>query len=709
MAIDRLGSRGCSWPSEPRRLAIIAPAKRVRNLLTLWTIHSPIALDDLPAPRRASPHRLRQNEGDTCVVCGFGHGAFREPEGPLWRQPRVPLTLVSGILLAVGLLLQLLRPDLNATPLLLASIVLGVAYILRDAVVDLLRPSLSVDFLIAVAALGAYFLGDLAEAGSIVVLYSLAEILEDLSEARASRSIRGLMDITPREATVRRGDQEVVVPVGELAIGDIVVVRPGERIPVDGRVVRGRSAADQSTITGESLPVEKVEGDDVFAGTANQNGYLEVQVTRQALDNTLVRIIHLVEAAEAKKARTQRSVETFSEYYTPAVVSLAALVALIPPLLLGQALRPWVYTALLLLLVSCPCALVISTPVSMVSAITSAARRGVLAKGGIHLEELARVDTVVLDKTGTATRGRVRMTDVVPIPPATEQEVLRVARTLEVRSEHHLAAAIMEGAPRERQEPLAVEGFEALPGLGVRATVDGRTVYLGNPRLFQARGLPLDGAGPALERLRAEGKTAVVVGTPRGPLGVLGLADEVRPEAPGVVARLRELGVQRVALLTGDSEDVARAVARTLGVDEYRAGMMPEEKAEYIRALQAQGHVVAMVGDGVNDAPALATANVGVAMGAAGTYVALETANVALMADDITKLPYILGLARRSSSVIRENIAASVGVKAAILILTLLPALLLIPPLVTLWMAVLVGDLGTSLAVIANALRLARG
>lgn len=646
---------------------------------------------------------------ERCLVCGFGHEARRDHHGPVWREPRTLLTVASGALLAVALLLRFLTsPGPWETALVGVAILLGAAYIARDALLDLIRPSLSVDFLMLATTLGAFLIGDILEAASIVVLYSVAEILEDYSEERVGRSIEGLMALAPRVARAVRGGGEEMVPIEELAVGQTIAVKPGEKIPMDGRVLRGASAVDEATLTGESVPAEKIPGSQVFAGTVNQRGYLEVEVTHLAKDNTITRIIHLVESAEVKKARSQRFVERFSLYYTPTVVAVAILAA-VALLLLGASPHDSVYTALILLLVSCPCALVISTPVTMVSAITSAARRGVLVKGGVYLEEMARVDTLVLDKTGTVTLGQVRVQQVTPLGDGGPEKIVALAAALENHSEHPLAGAILQHYGGDPSTLAAVEGFEALPGLGVEGTIAGTRYLLGNLRLLTSRGVPV----PAIvleqvEGAEAQGRTVVLLATGEGPLGLLTLEDQIRPGARAALRAVKGQGILRTVLLTGDTWEAAGSMAATLGVDEYHAKLLPGDKADLVTSMIQGGARVAAVGDGVNDAPALATAQVGIAMGAAGSYIAMETADIALMGDDLGRLPYLLRLARTTRRVIQENVAASVGVKAAFFLLTLLPALLLAPPLVTLWMAVLLGDLGTSLAVIGNALRLAR-
>jgi Cd2+/Zn2+-exporting ATPase len=554
------------------------------------------------------------------------------------------------------------------------------------------------------------------------------------------------MELSPDEATVRRdsgapeapradGDsEEVTVPVEEVAVGETVLVRPGEKIPLDGRVTDGESAVDESPITGESVPVDKADGDEVYAGTINEEGYLEVEVTSTAGESTLSRIIEMVQGAQQQRTEREQFVDRFAGYYTPVVVAAAILTAALPPLLVdGSAAvglagfevvlpggwRPWFVRGLTLLVIACPCAFVISTPVSVVSGITSAADNGVLVKGGNHLEAMGEVDAVALDKTGTLTKGELTVTDVVPFGDGDGSDVLRYAAALERRSEHPIAEAVLARADRDGLGPLPEpSSFEGLAGRGVRGDIDGETYYVGKPALFEEPGFDLprratdggalagtdasaDAPADRIAELEREGKTVVIVGTESTVLGAIAVADEVRPTSQRAVERLRALGVGRVVMLTGDNEGTARAIAERVGVDEYRAGLLPDEKVEAVRSLQSTDGRVAMVGDGINDAPALAAADVGVAMGAAGTDTAIETADVALMGDDVGRLPYLYDLSNEANGVIRQNIWSSLAVKALLAVGVPLGY-------VSVALAVVVGDMGMSLGVTGNAMRLAR-
>ncbi|MFW6448126.1 MAG: heavy metal translocating P-type ATPase [Halobacteriota archaeon] len=669
-----------------------------------------------------------------------------EPTSDVWRSSRAVKTWISGILVTVALALEfalgtnpqvaeVLGRELVASDVLyLLAVAVAGQVIFRDGLRSLRRLNLDMDLLMSTAILGAIAAGLgfgeslYFEAATLAVLFSVAELLEAYSMDRARASLRELMALAPAEAAVIRDGETVTVPVEEVAVGDVVAVRPGEKVPMDGVVLEGESAVDQSPITGESVPVDKVPGDAVYAGTINASGYLEVEVTSTAGENTIARIVQLVEDAEAARTDHERFVDRFASSYTPLVVGFGVLLAVVPPLVFGASWPTYILYGLTLLVLACPCAFVISTPVSVVSGVTSAARHGVLIKGGTHLEAMGGVDVVALDKTGTITTGELSVTDVVPLNDHTEADVLRCARGLEARSEHPVGRAIVERAIETGVAGTEAEAFENLAGEGVRADLEGTTHYAGKPALFEDLGFDLshvhaatdggvvttksrrvcerndcvdllDGTIPALQ---AEGKTVVLVGTEDELEGIIAVADEVRPEARGAIDRLHDLGVERVVMLTGDNERTARAIAEAVGVDEYRAGLLPEAKVEAVRELDAEADGgVAMVGDGVNDAPALATATVGIAMGAAGTDTALETADVALMGDDLSRLPYLYELSHRATGVIRQNIAASLGVKAALV--------LAVPfGLVPIWVAVLLGDVGMSVGVTGNAMRLAR-
>jgi Cd2+/Zn2+-exporting ATPase len=506
-------------------------------------------------------------------------------------------------------------------------------------------------------------------------------------------------------AVVRRGAHDVEVPASAVVVGDVVVLRPGERVPVDGKVVSGVTAMDQSPVTGESLPVEKSAGDAVFAGAINGTGAVEITASRRASDSTLARIIHLVQDAQQRRAPMQTFVDRFARRYTPAVVALAAVVAIVPPFFAAggwsAAAPDWIYRALALLVVACPCALVISTPVSFVSALTAAARRGVLVKGGAALERLAAVRVVAFDKTGTLTHARITVTDVHGVDGTPRDSVLSVAAALESRSEHPIGRAIVSHARGAGIAIASGEAFRALPGLGAEATVAAATAIVGSHRLFEERQLCTPSLHARVQEVQDRGGTAVLVSHGGAPLGVIGLADDLRAAGQGTVAGLRAEGVERVVLLTGDTPAAAASVRARTGVDEVKADLLPGDKVEAVEALRRQYGPVAMVGDGINDAPALAAADVGIAMGVAGSDVALETADVALMSDEIERVPFAIRLARATITNIRMNVGIALGLKLAFVGLAA-------GGVATLWMAIL-ADTGASLLVTANSLRLLAG
>ncbi len=622
--------------------------------------------------------------------------AHRLAPGAFWRHDRRAVsTLASLLVVAAALALDLAGAGrVVVEPVYLASMAIGGWPIARAAIAALRRRSLDMNVLMALAAVGAVAIGSYAEGAWVLVLFALGTTLETYALDRTRRSVESLVELAPVEARVRAAGGERMVAVAEVPVGSVIVVRPGERLPLDGVVEGGDSAVDQSAVTGESMPVDKAAGDDVYAGTLNQFGVLEVRTTRDADSSTIGRIVELVEQAQATRAPSERMVDRFARIYTPVVLGAAVAVAVVPALL-GADASTWVYRALALLIVACPCSLVISIPVAVVSAIGAAARGGTLIKGGEALENLARIRAVCLDKTGTVTAGAPSLQAISAIA-LDEAEALRLVATVERHSEHPLGQALVRAAGERGVAIGEPERFLALAGRGVDGLVDGRALWAGGARLAHER---LDVTGrDAIAALDAGGRTMIALGERDRLLAVFSLADTVRPEAAGVVADLHRLGIDRVVMLTGDEEGAARAVAAATGIDEWHASLLPEDKLRLVGALEAEAGAVAMVGDGVNDAPALATARVGVAMGAAGSGIALDTADVALMADDLTRLPAALRLSRRAVGVMHQNVVASLVVKGGVL--ALVPF-----GFVTLWMAV-AADMGMSLLVTANGLRL---
>ncbi|MBL8786864.1 MAG: cadmium-translocating P-type ATPase [Deltaproteobacteria bacterium] len=578
----------------------------------------------------------------------------------------------------------------------IVAMLLGGPTTFKKGVVALRTLTLNMNLLMLVAVTGAAIIGQWPEAAMVTFLFALAELIETRSLDRARDAIRSLMALAPETARVRREGVWREVPAAEVTPGTHVQVLPGERVPLDGRIVTGASAIDQAPITGESLPVEKAVGDPVFAGTINGQGLLEVDVTAGQGDTTLARIGRTIREAQSQKAPTERFVDRFARIYTPTVLGLALLVAVVPPLLSGGAFYPWIYKALVLLVIACPCALVISTPVTVVSALAAAAKRGILVKGGVHLEGAKDLRFLALDKTGTLTEGRPALTDVVPLGDTTGDELLQLAASLEATSTHPIAQAVA----RAWNGPLSpVTGVQNKAGRGLEGTVADRPLAIGSHRFAEEAKV----CGPEIERaiarLEADGKSVMVVWSGSTALGVLGVADTIRQTSVDAIRELHALGI-KVAMLTGDNPTTAAAVGRQLGIDEIDADLLPEHKVAIVERLVREHGKVGMVGDGVNDAPALARASIGFAMGVAGTDTALETADVALMKDDLRGIPELVRLSRSTGGTLRANIALSIGIKAVFFALALFG-------IATLWMAVF-ADMGASLIVAANGLRLLR-
>jgi Cd2+/Zn2+-exporting ATPase len=629
----------------------------------------------------------------------------------LQQNPRRWLTVASGALLGLASLLRLFGRSGPAVVAAYAlAILCGGYYVARSGwAAWRTTRTLDMNALMTIAAIGAVAIGEWAEGATAMFLFSLGNTLEAMSMDRARQAIRTLLDLSPKQATRLHGDHADVVPIEQLQIGDLIVVKPGEKLPMDGVVDEGQSALNQAPITGESTPVDVSSGSSVYAGSINGQGALYVRVTRLAEDNTLARIVKMVQKAQASQAPAQRFVDTFARYYTPAVIALATAVAVVPPLVWGAPFSLWFYRALVLLVISCPCALVISTPVAIVSAISSAARRGVLIKGGRHLEAIAGIRAVAFDKTGTLTQGVPAVTDVEllnsqPPPPEfaelTPEGLLSMAASVEAHSRHPLAQAIAEEAHRRGLRAPLASGFEELTGRGARARWNGTTIYVGSHTLFTEAVPHPEVICRRVAELEAQGKTALLVGTPEHVLGIIALADPVREDAPQTVRALSDVGLGRISLLSGDNEPAAQAIAEQVGIADVHANLLPQDKVGAVDQLLAENGSVAMIGDGVNDAPALARATVGVAMGAAGSDVALETADIVLMSDDLTRIPYVMRLGRRTLHTIKANIALSLAIKGLFLLLAIAGA-------ATLWMAVF-ADMGTSLIVTLNGLRLLR-
>jgi len=586
--------------------------------------------------------------------------------------------------------------------LALAAILTGGVDTLKKGWIALRNFSLNMNFLMSIAVIGAAAIGQWPEAAVVIVLFALAEMIEALSLDRARNAIKGLMAMTPELATVQAEDGAWRdIHAKDVAVGALVRVKPGERIPLDGTVVSGRSTINQAPITGESIPVTKEPGDPVFAGTINELGAFDYRVTSDQGHSTLARIIKTVQEAQGQRAPTQRFVDTFARYYIPAVVAFAILVALVPPLAMGAPFAPWLYKALVLLVIACPCALVISTPVTIVSGLAAAAHHGILIKGGKYLEQGYKLKALALDKTGTITAGKPQVTDTVVLDGTEPGELLRRAASLAKRSDHPVSNAVVvywhsQSTAGALQD---VTDLEAVTGRGVKGAIGGEAYYLGNHRLVEELGICSPALEAKLDRYEREGKSVVVLCSATVPQLILAVADTIRDTSPAAVSRLRQMGVELV-MLTGDNPHTAEAIASKVGIADARGNLLPEDKLAAVTALVAKHQVVGMVGDGINDAPALARATIGFAMGAAGTDTALETSDVALMDDDLRKLADFIDISRKTHTVLVQNIALALGIKAVFFVLAMMG-------LATLWMAVF-ADMGASLIVVFNGLRLLR-
>ena len=628
---------------------------------------------------------------------GEDKAAAAEPSKTRWW----PLALSGLAAVAAEVVhFSVLAPEWLVAALALAAILGCGLGTYKKGWIALKNRNLNINALMSIAVTGAVLIGQWPEAAMVMVLFTLAELIEARSLDRARNAIGGLMQLTPDMATVQQADgQWQDVEVRDVAIGARVRVRPGERIGLDGEVVSGQSSVDQAPITGESLPVEKAVGDKLVAGTINQAGALEYRVTAGAGQSTLARIIKAVEEAQGARAPTQRFVDTFSRIYTPVVFALALAVAIIPPLFMAGAWFDWIYRALVLLVVACPCALVISTPVTIVSGLAAAARKGILIKGGVYLEGGRKLDYLALDKTGTITHGKPVQTDARVLEPLFEGRAQALAASLAARSDHPVSGAIAQFAKAQNLPLSEVSAFAALAGRGVRGDIDGETYHLGNHRLVEELGLCSPELEAQLDVLERQGKTVVLLLDRSGPLALFAVADTVKDSSRQAIAELHALGIKTV-MLTGDNPHTAEAIAAQVGIDRAEGNLLPADKLATIEQLYAQGHRVGMVGDGINDAPALARAEIGFAMAAAGTDTAIETADVALMDDDLRKIPAFVRLSRQSAAILRQNIVLALGIKAIFLAITF-------AGMATMWMAVF-ADMGVSLLVVFNGLRLLR-
>ena len=630
-----------------------------------------------------------------------GDGDLIAEGKPLLSNRPIQIMVSSGILFIAGHILEYLSFDMTIVTIIymIAALIAGyeIAVMAYNSLVK--RHTIGPALLVVIACIASFIIGHGEEGAAVALLYYIAEFLEDYAELRAKRSIKSLVELAPETARVKVGDGEEVRNVDQVKIGEIVIIRPGDKVPLDGNIVYGTSSINQASITGESLPVTKTIGDEVFSGTVNEDGYLEMVVTKEAKDSVISKIVTLVKRSQLNRSTTETLVERISKYYTPLMIVISACVAFIPPLFFGQNLVDWVYKALSIMVISCPCAFLISTPIGMVSAITSATRKGVLIKGSTYVEEMRNVKAVIFDKTGTLTEGKLALSDINVINDAySEEEIVRIAASLEHSSSHPIAQAIVDYAGINEISFDEIEDFKNIPGKGIVGTVDGKRYYAANESLIE--GSEFNVSREEINKYSAEGKTLVFIGDENGVIAGLTVVDKIRDNAAEVIKDLKGQGVKTI-MLTGDNKMAANKVANEIGLDYVYSDLLPEDKLNIVDTIRNKFGDVAMVGDGINDAPALARANIGIAMGAAGSDVAIETADVALMQDDISKLPYLFTLSQKTMNIIKQNISLSIFVKALFVILAILG-------LITLMMSVGIGDLGLTLVVILNSFRIAR-
>lgn len=630
---------------------------------------------------------------------GHGDGELLAEGKPLIANRPIQIILASGILFALGHILEWssFGPAIVTVTYMIGAVIAGyeIAVMAYKSLVN--RHTIGPAMLVCIACVASFIIGHPEEGAAVTFLYYIAEFLEDYAELRANRSIKSLVEIAPDTARVKVGDTEEIKNVDEVNIGDIVIVKPGDRIPLDGEVISGSSSVNQASITGESVPVLKEVGDDVFSGTVNEDGYLEIRVTTAAKDSVISKIVTLVKRSQLNRSETETLVERVAKYYTPIMMVGAICVAFIPPFVLGQDLVDWVYKALSLLVISCPCAFLISTPVGMVSAITSATRNGVIIKGSTYVEEMRNVKAVIFDKTGTLTEGKLKLSDVEVLDEnCSKEDIVKIAASLEYQSSHPIAQAIVGYADENDIQFDSINEFRNVPGKGIVANINGEQFYAANESLIEGSSFEI--SRDEINMYSAEGKTLIFVGNAEKVLGIITVSDKIRDNAFEVVSDLKDQGVQTI-MLTGDNKIAAKSVASEIGIDYVYSDLLPEDKLNLLDTIRNKFGDVAMVGDGINDAPALARANIGIAMGAAGSDVAIETADVALMQDDISKLPYLFALSRKTMGIIKQNISIAILVK-------LLCVVLAVMGIITLMMSVGFGDLGLTMLVILNSFRI---
>ncbi len=628
-----------------------------------------------------------------------GDGELIAEGKPLLANRPIQIIVASGILFVLGHIFEWLSfsPTIVTITYMVGAVIAGyeIAIMAYNSLVK--RHTIGPAMLVCIACVASFIIGHPEEGAAVTFLYYIAEFLESYAEYRSERSIKALVEIAPDTARVKVGDKEETRNVDEVDIGDIVIVKPGDKIPLDGKVISGSSSVNQASITGESVPVLKEVGDDVFSGTVNEDGYMEIKVTTAAKDSVISKIVTLVKRSQLNRSETETLVEKVAKYYTPAMMIGAICVAFIPPFFFGQDLTDWVYKALSLLVISCPCAFLISTPVGMVSAITSATRNGVIIKGSVYVEEMRNIKAVIFDKTGTLTEGKLKLSDVVVLDDAySKEDVVKIAASLEYESSHPIAQAVVNYADENNILFDHIDEFKNIPGKGIIANINGEQFYAANESLIE--GSSFDISREDINKYSREGKTLIFVGNSEKVLGIITVSDTIRNNASEVITDLKDKGVQTI-MLTGDNKLAAKGVADEIGIDYVYANLLPEDKLNILDTIRNKFGDVAMVGDGINDAPALARANIGIAMGAAGSDVAIETADVALMQDDISKLPYLFSLSHKTMGIIKQNISIAIIIKLLCVILAILG-------IITLMMSVGFGDLGLTLFVILNSFRI---
>lgn len=676
--------------------------KNIRNIQTVEDVQLNFGASKLTVHGEATIEQLEDAGAFDGIKVVPAKQKVQEKKDPFWKKRENQTTFTSAVFLLLGYFFSTVYGEESIQTIITfgVSILIGGYSLIKVGLLNLTKLQFDMKTLMTIAVIGAAIIGEWGEGAVVVFLFAISEALESYSMDKARQSIRTLMDIAPNTAIIKRGKNEYEIAVEDIQIGDVMILKPGQKVAMDGEVIYGQSSINQASITGESVPVLKMMGDEVFAGTLNEEGSLEVRVTKRVEDTTISKIIHLVEEAQAEKAPSQQFVDKFAKYYTPSILLISFLVALFPPLFLGGEWNEWIYRGLAVLVVGCPCALVISTPVAIVTAIGNAARNGVLIKGGIHLEETGRLKVVAFDKTGTLTKGTPEVTSVVSLSEMNNFEILQVSASIEKFSQHPLASAILKEAKKENIELLPVDDFQSITGKGAKATIGDQVIYIGSPNLFRETMSLSSSIEDQVKELQLDGKTVMLLGTENEVKGYIAVADQVRDSSFNVIKKLHKLGIQKTIMLTGDNQSTGSAIGRQLELTDVRAELMPEDKLNVIKSLREEHGKVAMIGDGVNDAPALASATVGIAMGGAGTDTALETADIALMADDLEKLPYTIALSRKTLNIIFQNVAFALGLKV-------LALLLIIPGWLTLWMAIF-ADMGATLIVVLNSLRLIR-